>query len=149
MKTVKLLDVDVYNLEFSIHKDNLGQEDLCHIVAIENNRQSQVLRLSNFNEQQPNFQVIIDKNFLKTSHVSKKSELQMRSDSVQSIDSVSYGENNILRKTLWLIDERNMRRIETNNVTHASHVTRKQRFCRMEVGKERVVSLKEKEVETK
>lgn len=110
---------------------------------------SQILRLSNFNEQQPNFQVIVDKNFLKTSHVSNKSELQMRSDSVQGIDSVFYGEKNILRKTLWLIDERNLRRIEINNVTHASHVTREQRFRRMEVGKERVVSLKEKEVETK
>lgn len=86
---------------------------------------------------------------MKTSHVSNKSELQMRSDSVQSIDSVFYGENNILRKTLWLIDERNMRRIESNNVTYASHVTREQRFCKMEVRKERVVSLKEKEVETK
>lgn len=110
---------------------------------------SQILRLYNFNEQQANFQVTIDKNFLKTSHVSNKSELQMRSDSVQSIDSVFYGENNILRKTLWLIDERNLHRIETNDVTHASHVTRGQRFCGMEVRKERVVSLKEKEVETK
>lgn len=114
MKTVKLLDVNVYNLEFSIHKDNLEQKiyvtlSLQKIIAepqttINQIHTSQILRLSNFNEQQPNFQVTIDKNFLKTSHVSNKSELQMRSDSVQSINSVFYGENNILRKTLWLIE---------------------------------------------
>lgn len=35
MKTVKLSDVNVYNLEFSIRKDNL-----CHIVVAENNRRA-------------------------------------------------------------------------------------------------------------
>lgn len=75
MKTVKLWDVNVYNLEFSIRKDNLGQRiyvtlSLQKIIAepettINQIHTSQILRLSNFNEQQPNFQVTIDKNFLK------------------------------------------------------------------------------------
>lgn len=65
MKTVKLLDVNVCNLEFNIHKDNLGRRiyvtlSLQKIIAksqttINQIHTSQILRLSNFNEQQPNF----------------------------------------------------------------------------------------------
>lgn len=65
MKAVKLLDVNVYNLEFSIHKDNLGQRiyatlSLQKIIAkprtiINQIHTSQIPRLFNFNEQQRTF----------------------------------------------------------------------------------------------